>query len=156
MGEHKRGLGRIADDTTVGPAVAESEGRPRVQQHLAGGVQVTAGVVEDGHVQQSVAIIFEHGVVGHRERRYAGGLGDAGQRPLGAGLVLGGAAQGERAAVGLLHALSRDRVRIPRLDGIAPLVGTQGGHQLVGGQALRLQLLIGGDLVEEAVGGEVT
>ena len=36
VGEHERGLRGVADHAAVRATVGEAEGRPRVQQHLAG------------------------------------------------------------------------------------------------------------------------
>ena len=134
------------------PSPAAARG---MEEHLAGRLEVAVRVVEDGHVEQAPPVVLEHGVVGHAQGRPPGGGGHAGQRPLGPGLVLGRAAEHEGGAEGLVHAVGGRRVRLPRLDGATDLGGPQGVDQGVGGETLGLQLLIGGDLVEERVGGEV-
>ena len=69
VGQHERGLRGVADDAAVGAAVGQTGHGPGMQQHLAGRLEVAVGVVEDRDVEQPVAVVVEHGLVGDLERR---------------------------------------------------------------------------------------
>ena len=69
--EHERGLRGVADHAAVGAAVGQAEGRPRVQQHLAGRLEAARRVVEDRQVEQRPAVVVEHRVVGDLDRACA-------------------------------------------------------------------------------------
>ena len=86
---------RVAGLPGVGAAVAEPEGGGGVGEHLARGVEVAVGVVQDGAVEQLAAVVLEQEVDEHLPAVGPSGRGDAGDGPLGPGLVVGRIAEQE-------------------------------------------------------------
>ena len=91
--EQERGGRRVAGLAGVGAAVAEPEGGGRVQQHLADGVEVAVGVVEDRRVEQLAAAVAEEQLEQQLPLVDAAGGGDGGGAALDARLVDGRVAE---------------------------------------------------------------
>ena len=139
----------------MGATVTESGSGARMEEHLACRLEVAVRVIEDRNVEQAAPLILEHGVVGDGQRVASRAAGDPGQRPLRARFVVGGVSQRESGAEGLVHALGGGRVGHPLLDRATNGGITEGVNQALRWEPLGLQLLVGGDLVEERIGGEV-
>ena len=75
VGEHEGGHGGVADDAAVRAAVGEAHGDAGVEHHLAGGVEVAVGVVEEGGEEDVLAVVLGEEVVGELERGLTGGIG---------------------------------------------------------------------------------
>ena len=137
----------------MGAAVAETEHRGRVQQHLAHRVEVAGGVVEDRQVQELVPVPPEHEVVEDLVGRAPLGRGEGGDAAFGRRLVVGRVAEGEQLVqVGPQQLHEPARARRLAENGGAHLGRAQPGHPL--GQRQVGDLLVG-PVVGEGVGGRL-
>ena len=153
VGEHEGGHGRVADGPGVSAPVGQADQALWVQHHLAHVVEIARGVVEDREVQQALSAVAGHLVVGHLQRRHAACRGQAGERALRPGLVVGRVPEHEGAVVCLLHRrrLGGRRWR-PRHDRTPHLGIGQGRAELSGGCTARPQLSVHREIGEQAQG----
>ena len=89
MREQRGGKAAVADRADVRAAVGEARHRVRVGQHLPACVEVAVDVVEEGQVEEPVAVVAEHDVERQLGRRRALRGRPGGDRLVERGLVVG-------------------------------------------------------------------
>src|SRR5690606_31235293 len=89
VSEQGRGEAAIADRADMCAPVAEPGNRVRVLEHLPDGVEVPAGEVEGGQIEQGGSVADDDQVVGELDRFATGATGARCDRVEGIGLVVG-------------------------------------------------------------------
>ncbi len=116
----------IADDAAMRAAVGQAGNGGRVHQHLARGVEIAVGIIEERHIEHAAALVRQHRIIGEFLRLPAHPPRLCTQRILRRLLVVGGIAEQvdlvvvrleEQRIVGRAGALAQDRrahLRLPQ------------------------------------------